>query len=125
MKIHLLTDPSEVFDAPRGIALALIAAKVCAEHDTTPAPINPEVKWSMASVLEPGVKAYCPVCKLSSILRSVNATFKHCGTKTEYMPPEHSEALYIQFENLKKSRGSKPPRTDNPAQTGLPAFLNN
>jgi hypothetical protein len=124
MKVHLLTDPSEVFDAPRGIALALIAANVCEEHDTTPKPIDPTVAWAMASALEPGVRAYCPVCKISSIIRNVNAAFKHCGVKSERMPPAFSDALWTQHENLKKSRGSSP-RTDNPAQTGLPAFLSN
>lgn len=79
MKLQLVNS-TETFDAPRGIGLALIAAKVATEYKEPVKPAAQEVLWGIivsGNEQIPAIKAECPVCHQGQVSESL-APFRHC-----------------------------------------------
>jgi hypothetical protein len=94
MKLCLTSNQKEVFDTPRGIGLALIAAGVAQEFKPPVVPVDKKVEWKLLKgeridILY--IKACCPVCHNSaSIFGHVGGKitpFNHCGRK-DHCPRE-------------------------------------
>jgi ribosomal protein S27E len=100
MKLSLTSNPKEVFDAPRGIALALIAGGLVQEVRPPIVPVDHTVKWQLLKGERNDtlyIKATCPVCHNSaSIFGHVEGQiqpFRHCGRADE-CPRENSDAFF-------------------------------
>jgi hypothetical protein len=110
MKLHLKNNPAEVFDAPRGIALALIAAGVAEEPK--PKVVVREVRWVLCKGTltenEYYIKVSCPTCHHNaSIFGHVDGRvppFRHCGGENE-CPEDISDQF---FKYLAQRKPNKP-----------------
>src|SRR5258708_19038532 len=93
MKLHLKTNPQEIFDAPRGIGLALIQSGAAEAHVEPQPPIDREVKWSILGYPEKQLflKAECPACHQCTTMEGVTP-FRHCGRLDE-VPEEFADTM--------------------------------
>lgn len=109
MKLRLRCEPFEVFDAPRGIGLALIELGAAMAY-TEPAPvIDPEVAWSIVGAADRQLylKAECPICHQGATLATVTP-FKHCGTKLANPPADLAERLRAHLVQRKEAAQKTP-----------------
>jgi hypothetical protein len=105
MKLQLKSNPTEIFDAPRGIGLALIQAGVV-DAFVEPAPkIDPEVKWSLIGSYDRDLffNADCPVCKNVATFAEPSTPFRHCA-RLDYAPDDLVAKLRAQVAQKKPAR---------------------
>src|ERR1700689_1058869 len=118
MKLSLVKNPREIFDTPRGIALALIAGGLVQEVKPPVVPVKPAV-WNLVEAQKTGnlcISLKCPACHLTSwILGLVNGKLpavSHCG-KIEEVPPSIADS----FMRWLASRQPKPKEPTAPANS--------
>jgi hypothetical protein len=104
MKLFLKSNPKEVFDAPRGIGLALIQAGVVEAYVEKVVPPDSSVKWTLIGYAEKQLwlRVDCPVCK-QGITQAVPSEFRHCN-RLDMPPKDLAEQL---ISNVKKNRPVK------------------
>jgi hypothetical protein len=107
MKLRLKSNPSEIFDAPRGVGLALIATGTV-EAYTEPAPlVKPEVKWNLIGAADRDLffQAECNICHQGSTFAEPRTPFTHCGRK-DFAPDDLADRLRAHL--AKRAEAVKP-----------------